>query len=69
LAARWQVLAFAGKGFTSDKIPFFENPDNIYNFGAGARFNVFEAHNVWMGIDAARGPDEWAWYVQVGHPW
>ena len=69
LAPKWQVLAFAGKGFTSDDVPFFDNPDNIYNFGVGARYNIFESHKVWAGLDVARGPDEWTWYIQVGHPW
>ena len=69
LAPKWQVLAFGGRGFTSDDVPFFENPDSIYNYGFGARFNVFESHNVWAGIDVARGPEDWNWYIQVGHPW
>jgi hypothetical protein len=69
LAPRWEVLAFAGKGFTSGDVPFFDNPDNIYNFGVGARYNIFTDHKVWAGIDLARGPEDWAWYIQVGHPW
>lgn len=69
LAARWEVSAFAGLGYTSDRIPLFENPGSIYNFGLGGRYKVLEAHNVWMGIDLARGPDDWNGYIQVGHPW
>ncbi len=69
IAPKWEVLAFAGKGYTSDKVPVFENPDNIYNFGFGARYNIFQAQNVWLGIDIVRGPDDGNWYVQVGHPW
>ena len=69
LAPRWEVSAFAGLGYTSDRISLFENPDSIYNFGVGGRYKVFDAHNVWMGIDIARGPEDWNWYIQVGHPW
>jgi len=69
VARKWEVLAFTGKGFTSDDVPFFENPDNIYSYGLGARYNIFESHKVWGGIDVAKGPEDWAWYVQVGHPW
>ena len=69
LAPRWEVSAFAGLGFTSDEIPLFDNPGSIYNFGVGGRYKVFEAHGVWMGIDIARGPEAWNWYVQIGHPW
>ena len=69
LAPRWEVSAFAGIGRTSNEIPLFENPDSIYNFGLGARFKILEAHNVWMGVDFARGPEDWNGYIQVGHPW
>jgi hypothetical protein len=66
---RWEASVFGGLGFTSDAYPIFENPDSIYNFGFGGRYNIFEAHNVWVGIDIARGPEDWNWYIQVGHPW
>lgn len=69
LAPRWEVLAFAGRGFTSGDVPLFDNPGNIYNYGAGARYNIFTEHRVWVGLDVARGPEDWAWYIQVGHPW
>jgi hypothetical protein len=69
LAPRWEVSAFAGLGYVSDRIPLFDNPGSIYNFGVGGRYKVFDAHNVWMGVDIARGPEAWNWYIQVGHPW
>ena len=66
---KWEASVFGGVGFTSDAYKVFENPDSIYNFGVGGRYNIFEAHNVWVGLDLARGPEDWNWYVQVGHPW
>ena len=64
-----EVSAIGGLGYTSDDFPIYENPDSIYNFGFGARYNIFEAHNVWVGVDIARGPEDWNYYIQVGHPW
>lgn len=69
LAPRWEVSAFTGLGYVSDDIPLFDNPDKLYNFGVGARYKVFDAHNVWLGIDVARGPEDWNYYVQVGQAW
>jgi hypothetical protein len=69
LAPKWEVVGFAGKGFTSGDLPFFENPGNIHNIGAGVRYKVIEAQNVWMGLDIAKGNEDWNWYIQVGHPW
>lgn len=69
VAPRWEVSAFGGIGRTSDRVPLFNNPDSIYNFGIGGRFKALQAHNVWIGVDIARGPEDRAWYIQVGHPW
>jgi hypothetical protein len=69
LAPKWEISAFAGLGYVSDKRPAFENPDSIYNYGLGGRYQVFDSHNVWMGLDIARGPEDWHWYISVGHPW
>jgi hypothetical protein len=66
---RIEFSVFGGLGFTSDDYPIFDNPDSIYNFGFGGRYNIFEEHNVWVGMDIARGPEDWNWYIQVGHPW
>lgn len=69
LRPRWEVSAFGGIGYTSDQYLVFENPDSIYNFGFGGKYNIFQEHNVWVGVDFARGPEDWSWYIQVGHPW
>jgi hypothetical protein len=66
---RWEVSVFGGLGYASDDLLIFDNPGSLYNFGLGGRYKVFNAHNVWMGIDIARGPEDWNWYIQVGHPW
>ena len=62
-------VAQFGLGYTSDSYAVYENPSSIYNFGFGGRYNVFAEQNVWVGMDIARGPDDWNWYIQVGHPW
>ena len=65
----WIVLAFSGTGFTDEDLEFADNSDSINTVGAGSRFNIFKDQNIWVGIDIARGPEEWAWYIQVNHPW
>ncbi|MCP3981804.1 MAG: BamA/TamA family outer membrane protein [bacterium] len=68
-AKKWIVLAFAGTGFTNEHLETADEGESIYAGGVGSRFNVFKDQNIWVGIDIARGPEEWAWYVQVNHPW
>lgn len=69
LAQKWEVLGFTGLGFTDGDNRIYDNPSDIYNVGMGARYKLLEQHNLWVGLDVARGPEEWNWYIQVGHSW
>jgi len=66
---KWALIAFAGKGAASSNFEIIETEQNIYNFGLGGRYKIFEAQNIWVGIDIARGPEDTNWYIQVGHAW
>jgi len=66
---KWAAVAFAGKGAVSSKIPIIDTEQNIRSFGLGGRYKIFDAQNVWVGIDVAKGPEATYWYVQIGHPW
>jgi hypothetical protein len=66
---KWAVIGFAGTGTVSSKIPGIDTDQGIYSYGLGGRYKIFEAQNVWVGIDIARGPEDTNWYIQVGHPW
>jgi len=66
---RWAVIGFAGTGSVASDIPVIDTEQSIYAYGLGGRFNIFQAQNIWVGIDIAKGPEEKAWYIQVGHAW
>jgi len=68
IAKRWSVVAFAGSGFV-DETATSQTEDDIYGYGAGVRFQALKEQNIWLGIDIAQGPEDKAWYVQMGHPW
>lgn len=67
-AKRWSGIAFAGAGFV-DETDLSQTEDDIYGYGVGIRFQALKEQNIWLGIDIAQGPEDKAWYVQVGHPW
>jgi hypothetical protein len=69
ISPRWAAIAFAGGGFTNSEDPTLDTLDDIHAFGAGLRFQAIREQNVWVGLDIAKGPEEYAWYIQVGHPW
>jgi hypothetical protein len=66
---KWALLAFAGAGDVTSDVPAIDTEQNINAYGLGARFNIFEAQNVWIGIDIARGPEDTNWYIQIGQSW
>ena len=63
------MIGFAVKGWVSSDVPIIDTEQRIYNFGVGGRYKIFEAQNIWVGIDIAKGPEDYAWYIQVGQAW
>lgn len=66
---RWSLTGFAGagKGFGGN---IERNADEwAYSVGGGLRYLLAKKYNIYSGIDVARGPEEWAFYIQFGHYW
>jgi len=68
-AKRWSAVAFAGKGFLNEGDSATGTEDNMWAGGVGIRLLVLKEQNFWLGLDVAQGPEEKAWYIQMGHPW
>jgi len=66
---RWSLVGFVGKGFTDGDIPRFETEEKIFTFGGGFRYLIARKFNMHVGIDIARGPEDTAFYLQMGHAW
>ena len=66
---RWSILGFAGAGDVGGDDPAFETGDNIYAGGVGARYFMMRDLGLWLGVDVARGPEDWYGYITVGHAW
>jgi hypothetical protein len=66
---RWALLAFAGTGRTWGTSKSFGDADSVTSWGVGFRRLVARRLGIYMGIDIARGPEDTAFYIQVGSPW
>ncbi len=66
---RWSLIGFVGKGFAGGDIPRFDTDDNIVTYGAGFRYLLARKFNMHVGIDVAKGPEDTAFYLQMGHAW
>ncbi len=40
--------------------------DNIFAGGAGTRYLLMRDLGLWLGVDIARGPEDWYGYITVG---
>jgi hypothetical protein len=69
LSDRWATIAFGGAGFTKNDEAPLETGQNIKSIGAGVRFQALKEQDVWVGLDIAKGPEEYAWYIQIGQGW
>jgi len=69
LNLRWSVLAFGGVGKAIEKDQSFSDAKNVYSMGTGFRYLIARAFKVRTGIDIAKGPDSFGWYIVFGHNW
>ena len=62
---RWSAVVFGGVGVAA-AVP---QPTLAWNVGTGFRYLVARQFGVRMGLDVARGPEQWAGYVIFGNGW
>ncbi|WP_460189650.1 hypothetical protein [Urechidicola sp. KH5] len=66
---RWSVLAFAGGGTAFESYDNFNADEFVWNAGGGFRYLIARIFGLRLGVDVARGPEEWAFYVTAGTSW
>jgi hypothetical protein len=66
---KWGLIGFVGQGEVDGDREAFDTVDDIWAGGAGIRYLFMPEQSLWVGIDIAVGPEEEAWYIQVGHAW
>ncbi|MEJ0003681.1 MAG: hypothetical protein WDN30_09135 [Pararobbsia sp.] len=67
--SQWSILAFAGLGKAYGRLHDFGDAPTAYGFGTGFRFLIDRKLGLTMGLDIAHGPDQNAFYVQLGSAW
>jgi hypothetical protein len=66
---RWSVLAFAGVGSSWKGDTILASDETAFSGGAGFRYLLARKLGLLSGVDVARGPEDWAFYIQVGQAW
>lgn len=66
---RWGLVAFGGYGRAMNDIGSWKEGSGAWNAGAGFRYLVARLLGLKMGIDVARGPENYAFYIVFGSSW
>lgn len=67
--SRWSAVGFVGVGYTAPKINEFDFTDSHIAGGMGFRYFIAKDYGLHAGVDVARGPEIWAWYLTIGSNW
>ncbi|SHG47665.1 Surface antigen [Flavobacterium fluvii] len=67
--SRYSLVAFGGVANAFSKQSEFEDSSWKASGGMGARYLIARKLKLRMGIDVARGPEEWAYYIVFGTSW
>jgi hypothetical protein len=62
----WSLLPFGGVGMTAESLDEFGSSRTRWAGGMGFRYLIARKLRLQSGIDIARAPEGWAFYIQVG---
>ncbi len=67
--SRFSTVAFAGAGKAMDEWNDFKDSKWHASGGVGGRYLIARKLKLRMGLDIARGPEQWAYYMVFGTTW
>jgi len=68
-SSRWDLVAFGGIGTTFKSLDDLVAGPAVWSAGGGFRYLIARLFGLKMGVDVARGPEDWAFYVVFGSAW
>lgn len=66
---RWSATVFGGLAKAFDSYDAAADADLLYSYGGGFRYLIARQFKLRMGVDVAKGPEEWAYYIVFGTVW
>jgi hypothetical protein len=66
---RWSAMAIGGLAKAFDSYDELGESDLLYTYGTGFRYLMARQFKLRMGVDVARGPETWAYYIVFGSAW
>ena len=69
LYRRWSLMAYGGLASAFDDWDQAYAKPVVYNYGTGFRYLLARKFKLRMGVDVAKGPEQWAYYIVFGSNW
>jgi hypothetical protein len=66
---RWNLIGFAGFGTAFNAYNNINKGNSVVSGGGGFRYLIARKFGLKMGMDFAFSPDEFAFYLTMGHAW
>jgi hypothetical protein len=66
---RWSLMGYTGAGKAFDDWKDFGSSGTEVSYGTGFRYLLASKFKLRAGIDVARGPEKWAYYIVFGNNW
>lgn len=66
---RWSLVGFGGLGKAFDDWGEAGDAPLVYSVGTGFRYLLARKFRLRVGIDVAKGPEQWAYYIIFGSNW
>ena len=66
---RWSITLFGGAGKAVDDWKDFGSSEWIASYGSGFRYLLARQFSLRTGVDVAKGPDGWTYYIVFGTSW
>jgi Omp85 superfamily domain len=67
--SRWSLMFYSGVGKAFDEWSDFGSAEWVATYGTGFRYLIARKFKLRMGIDVAKGPETWAYYIVFGSSW
>jgi len=66
---RWSLMFYSGAGKAFNEWSDFGDAKLVVTYGTGFRYFIARKFGLRMGVDIAKGPDTWAYYIVFGSNW
>lgn len=66
---RWSLMLYGGTGKAFNEWENFGPAEWVYSYGTGFRYLLARKFKLRVGLDLARGPEQFAYYIVFGSNW